>query len=188
MDKSLFKKYIDEMKQMQKKAVLPTPSPDFVSNAERDDASELPAPKSIPTVVTPELPSTDMQGQGFLIVDVTSVRELYPVRNAKITVFTGDSDNRTVFAEGLTDVSGKAGPFVLSAPSIEYSEEANSEILPFAYYNLLTEADGFVDTIHLGIQIFDKVTSIQKVNLLPVQNGQGDSTIIINEFTERQGI
>ena len=188
MDKSLFKKYIDEMKDMQKRSRLPREIDVVSGGAEREDATELVPNYSEPASDYEEQSTAEMTGEGFLLVDVTSVRELYPLQGAKITVFTGDADNRTVFAEGVTDISGKAGPFALSAPAIKYSEEANSEILPFAYYNILTEADGFVDTIHLGVQIFDKVTSIQKVNLLPFLDNGNNSTVIINEFTERQGI
>lgn len=184
MDKSLFEKYINEMKEMKKKSAFPNESVVPVL-AEREEATELEIEEESEN--TEKLPDADqMEGVGYLLVNVTSVNELYPVSNAKITIFTGDSDNRKIFAEGTTDISGKAGPFELKAPNIEYSETPNSSFLPFAYYNILTEAVGFVDTIHLGVQIFDKVTSIQKVNLFSAMANKDNSTVIINEINKEE--
>ena len=188
MDKSLFKKYIEEMKEMKARSRFANDVFAVPVQAEREDAAELTQIDDGLTENTTEQSINQMEGKGYLLVDVTSVRELYPVPNAKITVFKGEEDNRTVFAEGVTDISGKAGPFELVAPSIKYFESPNSAVLPFAYYNILTSADGFIDTIHLGVQIFDKVTSIQKVNLLPASNGGEDATIITNENQTREEI
>ena len=190
MDKSLFEKYIAEMKEFKKRSAFPIPAVAEYEGAEREEATELNQNDSSEetAVQTAEQSTAEMTGKGYLTVSVTSVRELYPVKNAKITVFTGEEGNRRIYAEGVTDISGKAGPFELAAPSIEYSEAPNSSVLPFAYYNILTEAEGFIDTIHLGVQIFDKVTSIQKVNLLAVSEGNENTTIIVNEFNEREAV
>lgn len=195
MDKSLFEKYIAEMKELRKRSTLPIPASAEYNGAEREDATELTPFEKTESEETSELtnslPEQDtdqMTGKGYLVVNVTSVRELYPIPNAKITVFTGEEDNRKIFAQGVTDISGKAGPFELSAPNIEYSETPNSSVLPFSYYNILTEAEGFVDTIHLGIQVFDKVTSLQNVNLFAATANGENSTVIVNEFTEREVI
>ena len=184
MDKSLFEKYINEMKEFKKRSTLPLPAAAEYEGAEREDATEL---NQNEERLEPNLANgvsnqeqSQMTGKGYLIVSVTSARELYPVRNAKITVFTGNNEDRKIFAEGVTDISGKAGPFELKAPNILYSESPSSEVLPFAYYNVLTEADNFASTIHLGVQVFDKVTSIQNVNLFSADNRE-NTTIIVNE-------
>lgn len=184
MDKALFEKYINEMKDMKKRSRFPNDVFTVPTKAEGKDTATL-TQVDLLTESTSKQNTNPPEGKGYLLVDVTSVRELYPVANAKITVFTGEEDNRTVFAEGVTDISGKAGPFALVAPGIEYSETPNSAVLPFAYYNILTSADGFVSTIHLKVQIFDKVTSIQKVNLLPISNGGENATIIIDESKDK---
>ncbi len=184
MDKSLFEKYINEMKELQKRSALPVSYP-LPALAEREEATEL--EKEEEPLYTEKITETDqMEGIGYLLVNVTSVNDLYPVPNAKVTVFTGDSKTKKIFAEGLTDISGKAGPFLLKAPGIEYSESPNNSSSAFANYNILTSAEGFTDTIHLGVQIFDKVTSIQKVNLLASLDNNENQTIIINELNKEE--
>ena len=187
MDKAIFEKYINEMKDMKKRSRFPNDAFTIPTKAEGKDAA-TPTQVDLLTESTSKQNTNPPEGKGYLLVDVTSVKELYPVPNAKITVFTGGEDNRTVFAEGVTDISGKAGPFELLAPNIEYSESPNSSVLPFAYYNILTTADSFVSTIHLNVQIFDKVTSIQKVNLLPVSDSGENATIIIDETKKEEEI
>ena len=178
MDKSLFEKYINEMKEFKKRSTLPVLSEEAeISKSSVEDV-----------VVKREVNPSEMDGLGELLINVTSVKGLYPIPDAVVTIFTGDAENKKVFAKGVTDISGKAGPFPLPAPSIVYSESPDSSLIPFSTYNLLTEADGFLDTIHLGVQIFDKITSIQSVNLLTSLCNEKQTTLIINEETEREVI
>ena len=65
MDKTLFEKYINEMRAMK--------------------ASAIPEPKR-PAAVVYRGNDKDMTGSGTLKIRVTSVRGLYPVANAKVTV------------------------------------------------------------------------------------------------------
>ncbi len=159
MDKSQFEKYIEEMKMMSRKA------------------------NAIPVQNTVSEPDADMSGQGFLMVNVTSVRSIYPVKNALVTIFKGDVTNMEKLFEDYTDESGKTRLFLLPAPPISTAQSADSTEIPFATYNILTQAEGFTDTINYNAAIFDKVTSIQNVNLLPrTTANKGDDTIIINEY------
>ena len=161
MDKSLFEKYINEMRAMQ--------------------ALANPEPKTIVMPTVPEENSGDMTGSGKLIVKVTSARGLYPIKDAKVTVFTGASDNMEILSEALTDQSGKTEPLTLPAPSIIYTESPEPSERPFAYYNIKTVADGFVDTFNFNSAVFDKITSVQNVNLYPLTTGvDGNRPIIID--------
>ena len=103
MDKTLFEKYINEMRAMK--------------------ASAIPEPKR-PAAVVYRGNDKDMTGSGTLKIRVTSVRGLYPVANAKVTVFTGNADGMMVIAEGNTDISGASPDFTLPAPAAElYASE-----------------------------------------------------------------
>ena len=159
MDISQFDKYIEEMKKMSRKA------------------------NAIPVQNAVSEPTPDMSGQGFLMVNVTSARSIYPVKNALVTIFKGDVTNMEKLFEDYTDESGKTRLFSLPAPPISTAQSADSTEIPFATYNILTQAEGFTDTINYNAAVFDKVTSIQNVNLLPrtIAN-KGDDTIIINEY------
>lgn len=164
MDKSLFEKYIAEMRAMQTVA--------------KPHAEETPKPK--PTEA--ENP-TDMEGVGRLVVIVTSVRGIYPVENVKVSVFTGEGEKEQIIAELTTDKNGKTPPFVLETPKKEFAEAPEPAVRPFALYNVRTVADGFVMTENYNVAVFDGVTSLQTVELVPVSSVvEGNRPIIIDEF------
>ena len=124
---------------------------------------------------------------GRLIVSVTTFRELYPVPNATVTVFTGDMDNMTVIDSSITDQSGRSKTFILPAPSRELSLEAGSTEAVFTSYGVMVKADGYADEINLNLPIFRGVTSLQNIDmtLLSAQNGNGSN---INDQAENYNL
>ena len=164
MDKTLFEKYINEMRAMK--------------------ASAIPEPKR-PAAVVYRGNDKDMTGSGTLKIRVTSVRGLYPVANAKVTVFTGNADSMTVIAEGNTDISGASPDFTLPAPAAALTESPDPKSRPYALYNILTEADGFTKTYNYNVAVFDGVTSLQAVELIPLSaEPNKNQPIIIDEYEE----
>lgn len=143
MDKSLIEKYKLEMLNMYKKksasTVLPTVAPQ-----------------------TESLP--DSQGQ--LVAIVTSLRGIYPVKNAKVTVFTGNYGNMQVVDTAYTDESGRTRPFVLETPNKQISLESDNKGISYATYSMEVKAEGYVDNVHLNIPVFSGVTSLQASNLM----------------------
>ena len=164
MDKSIFEKYISEMKNMSKRAI---------------PAASEPMPELRPTMPTPA--DNDMTGEGYLGVNVTSVRGLYPIENAKVTVFTGPLENMKKIFEGYTDESGKTEIFSLPAPSIALAQNSDNTLPVFAEYNILTEADGFIPAINYSLAVFDKVTSLQNINMIPKTVFSDNSAIVTDE-------
>ncbi len=163
MDRSVFDKYIAEMKNMSKKAIPVLQSEPL--------SEEQPASPAI-------APPQDMSGEGFLGVNVTSVRGLYPVENAKITVFKGQLQNMEKLFEGYTDDSGKTEIFPLPAPPLALAQDSENQLPVYAEYNILTEADGFIPAVNYGLAIFDSVTSLQNINLIPKTAFSDNSAIV----------
>lgn len=122
--------------------------------------------------------------KGRLSANVTSVANIYPVRGAKVTVFTGSPDSMTVLDSAVTDESGKTRDFLLDAPPKSLSMTSGAPALPYTLYNLLISADGFLDNIHLNIPVFSGIASVQRSDMLPkaVAGGRTDP-IIFNEFS-----
>ena len=122
--------------------------------------------------------------KGRLSANVTSVANIYPVRGAKVTVFTGSPDSMTVLDSAVTDESGKTRVFLLDAPPKSLSMTSGAPALPYTLYNLLISADGFLDNIHLNIPVFSGIASVQRSDMLPkaVAGGRTDP-IIFNEFS-----
>ena len=151
MDKSLIEKYKLEMLNMYKKKSAPT---------------------VLPTVAPQEEPPTDSSGQ--LIAIVTSLRGIYPVENAKVTVFTGNYGNMQVVDTAYTDESGRTRPFVLETPNKQISLESDNKGIAYATYNLEVKAEGYVDNVHINIPVFSGVTSLQTSNLMLLETAGVD--------------
>lgn len=165
MDKAVFEKYIREMKNMSKKAISVAAEPERrVGEA--------------PTITTPPTEST---GEGYLSVNVTSVRSLYPIKNAKVTVFTGQLENMVKLFEGYTDESGKTEIFPLPAPPVSLAQNFENSLPVFAEYNILTEADGFIPAVNYSLAVFDRVTSLQNINMIPKTVFSDNSAIVTDE-------
>ena len=172
MDKSVFEKYIKEMKEMSAKSMP-------VTEKEEVKAAAVQAPSTINSAENSE----NMTGSGSLIVTATAVRGLYPVSNAKVIVFTGTADDMNVIAETFTDISGKTPPIVLPAPSSVYTDAPNPAEHPYAYYNIKTSADGYIPTDNYNVAVFDKITSVQNISLYPIiSTPDGNRPIVIDEF------
>ena len=82
-----------------------------------------------------------------------------------------------------TDESGKTPIFNLPAPPAVLTESPENTVRPYAFYNILTEADGFIDNINYNATIFDGVTSLQNVNMVP-RSKENDQPIVNDEYEE----
>jgi hypothetical protein len=162
MDKSLIEKYKTDMLNMyRRKNGIAVPA----SSAETSPKN---APL-IPSNVTPD-------GKGSLIAVVTSLRGLYPVENARVTVFRGTGQNRQIIDTKFTDISGKTDAFVLDAPSKAGSLDQNSTTVPYTLYNMLIEKEGYRDNLHLNIPIFSNTVSLQNSNLMLLETAGVDKS------------
>ena len=151
MDQKLIEQYKQEMLNMYHKA---NPAP----------------PRAIPTQQTTNIPLSptisEETGNGKLTAVVTTLRAIYPLEGARVTVFTGNYDNMEILVSALTDSSGKSPTFSLPAPPRNLSESPGMSEKPYASYNMLVEADGYLDNIHLNIPVFSGVESVQQSNMM----------------------
>ena len=172
MDKKLIEQYKNEMRRMYSKR-----SKNFAFRPEGDEAVYAGTKPSYSeeagsqALYNENEPGSDT---GKLIAIVTTVRSLYPVPNAKVTVFSGDYDNMNIMASAFTDESGRTDPFILDTPSKALSMDSQNQIKPYATYNMLVEADGYIPNIHLNIPVFSSVTSLQNSNLMLLETAGTD--------------
>lgn len=186
MSKS-FDDYISEMMQMyretaknhieyQEDEVIPA---EAMSEAPADIEEAFPAEKAAVPPATEdaapkigsELPMImeDMSGSGRLVVKVTTARGMLPVEGAKVTVSQTEQNGGDDIITLKTDKSGITPETVLSAPP-KYKSEAplspsdNEEVM--AKYDITVSAEGYADAVIKGAAVFDKVTSIQNVDML----------------------
>ncbi len=155
MDKTIIEKYKQEMLNLQRR-----------SQQTMAESDPQPQPQP-PQMQMPEMaPKQNSSTQGGLIANVTAIQRLYPVPNAKVTIFEGDLDNRQVLDVAFTDDSGKTREFVLPTPEKSLSLNSANSQLPYALYGMLIQADGYIDNIHLNIPVFSGVTSIQGSDMM----------------------
>ena len=167
MDNDLLNKYKQEMLKMYRSVNSATPEP-VRTTAPTPPENTTPPPQNTVT--------------GNLIGIVTSIRGLYPVKNAKVSIFTGEYENMSVIDTDLTDQSGRTKIFVLPTPERSISLEKENASLPYATYNMVIEADGYIKNIHLNIPVFGGVTSLQQSNLLLEETaGEDKSPQIFDE-------
>ncbi len=172
MDNNLLEKYKAEMLKMYSSVKQPIAVP-AVAEAITEQPSSIPKQQAIPQNTT----------QGSLIGIVTAIRGLYPIKNAKVSIFTGSyPDNMNVLDSDLTDDSGRTKVFSLPTPERSLSLDQNNTVLPYSLYNMAIEADGYIKNIHLNIPVFSTVTSLQQSNLtLEETAGEDKSPQIFDE-------
>lgn len=190
MDRDLIEKYKNELMKMYR-AHADTRARYAAAPAEPAEEAPPPKEQTPPTDGTQPgfyIPGEPSKGDdasdvnGRLVAIVTSISYLYPVPDAKVTIFTGPYENMQIVATDTTNQSGRTKVFELSAPERQLSMQSGLSEQPYSLYNMLIDADGFVSNLHLNIPVFRGVTSLQRSNLLPVSAaGDIDGPIIYNE-------
>lgn len=105
---------------------------------------------------------------GGILVITTTLRGLYPVEGALVTVFTGEGNEKVVMQTSVTDESGKSDVIRLTTPPKYLSESAGSVELPYAEYNISVVADGYIEQTMLAVPVFPGIISTQKADLVPI--------------------
>ncbi len=97
---------------------------------------------------------------GFLIVEVYETSEANPVDNAFVQVI---GENTDIIIQ--TDTSGKTETLTLNAPNIEFSQEPQNEVRPYAVYSIKVSKPGYDTFIVEGVEVLANETSLQKIFL-----------------------
>ncbi len=99
-----------------------------------------------------------------------------PVNDAKVTIL--DTENQVV-ERVQTDSSGQTQDVSLFAPPMEYSLDENSDMMPYANYNLRIEVGGIRVENILNVEILPGELALQNVRI----SQSSDSTITIAPHT-----
>ena len=67
----------------------------------------------------------------------------------------------------VTDESGKTPTRPLPAPSKELSQQSGNLIQPFSLYDAMVTREGYADVELKEIPVFDGVSSVQTVSMIP---------------------
>lgn len=118
-------------------------------------------------------------GQGNLVFQVTTARGAIPLEGARISLFNyikEDMPHRgDVQSSVVSGGDGKTRVIALQTPPRDESLSPGTA-LPYATYNAEVTLEGYYTQYYVAIQVFDGVTSVQSINLVPLpENGRSDS-------------
>lgn len=115
---------------------------------------------------------------GFLEVAVKTANGALPIAEAKVNVYEysqeGAASKGKLLYSVLTDEDGHTPRLALDAKSKELSMTPDSKN-PFTVYNIGVEREGFYNNQYINAPIFQGITSIQPVELIPLMEyGRSD--------------
>lgn len=109
--------------------------------------------------------NTDFSGTGYLKVRVYSASGAFPVEGAAVLVYDSDGD---LTSSLRTDSSGLTETIPLPAPPASLSQTPDTAALPYTVYTVTASKDGFGLVEDFSVPVFDSITSIQGVNMIPL--------------------
>ena len=110
---------------------------------------------------------------GYLVVNVSTARGAIPLPGASVTVYYDSPDNTDVHSVLTTNMSGKTDKIALPAPSRALSEVPGNE-KPYATYTISVYKDGYYPANSTAVPIFEGITSIQPIEMLPLAEYNSD--------------
>ncbi len=126
---------------------------------------------------------TSNNGEGTLRVQAFSGQQAFPVVNARVVVSKDFTEGTYTFFDDLTDTSGIVENMSLITPESGLANE-NNEILPYSTYTIRVTHPFFRTTVYTNVPVFDTITSIQPVNLIPKTGTPIDDNDIVYGETE----
>ncbi|MBQ7907524.1 MAG: hypothetical protein IJ309_06070 [Clostridia bacterium] len=126
---------------------------------------------------------------GFLTVAVKTANGALPIENASVAIYghseldENDIPNQNpsdVIYSLRTDRNGLTEKVALKTKPKELSEVPGNEF-PYLGYNIFISADGYYDSAYVNVPIFQGVTSIQPVNLIPLSEFSAPNDIVPND-------
>ncbi len=131
-------------------------------------------------------------GTGFLRVRVTEAGGSLPVQGAVVQIFEypdeTTSENGDVIYSLRTNENGLAPIVSLPAPAAGESMTPGAA-RPYSVYNISVTYDGYYPVEGIGIPIFDRITAIQPIDMVPLTEedriaGADNGRVMIYETPE----
>lgn len=131
-------------------------------------------------------------GIGYLRVRVTAAD--LPVSGAAVRIAEypeNGSDGETLYSM-TTDSDGLTEKVALFAPSSDESQTPGY-VQPYAVYNIFVDYSGYYPVEGVGVPIFDRVTAIQPVKLVPLTEedriaGGENGRVMIYEIPDSESL
>ncbi|MBQ8742509.1 MAG: hypothetical protein IJZ03_04000 [Clostridia bacterium] len=106
--------------------------------------------------------------KGYIITEVRSRGEALPIVGATVTISAYEKGELQVVNVQKTDISGSTLPFEIDTPPKADSLTPNPSELPFSTVSIEIDKSGFLTQIFAEVPIFSGITTIQPVQLIPL--------------------
>ena len=122
----------------------------------------------------PQYTNIGYTGTGYLVIRASTASSAIPLEGASVTVRGNQPNFSAVIVELTTERNGLTPKISLAAPPRGNSTSPGMEN-PFATYNVDVQLDGYFPATAQQVPIFDGITSVQPINLIPLpKNGTTD--------------
>ena len=108
--------------------------------------------------------------EGYIITQVYTSRSMIPIRDASVSITKEENNKITLVGFRKTDINGKTSPVTLQTPDMELSLEPGFKD-PFATCNILIQHPQFYSMYIKNAQVFANNTTLQKAELIPLEEG-----------------
>ncbi|MGN1148845.1 MAG: peptidoglycan-binding protein [Lachnospiraceae bacterium] len=116
--------------------------------------------------------------EGALRINVISSIGQIPIPGATVAIsYTGDPTS--VIEELTTDESGLTPTIELPAPPVDLSLNPESEIQPYAEYNILVTAPGHEPVSVTGSELLADTTSFQPIRMNPLEMTEEEKKLVV---------
>ena len=112
----------------------------------------------------PRAPLTDL---GALLVRVSTAGILLPLEGADVRISGASDANRDILYLLTTDRSGASERLELPTPAAALSQSPGNAA-GFSLYDIEVFKDGYYPVRFLGVPLFPGITSIQRVEMIPL--------------------
>lgn len=114
------------------------------------------------------MPNGSNDTYGKLITKVTSGRDTIPIENAIVLIKPYDDGESNVLYSLKTNEDGMTNAVELEAPPRSFSLIPGGNTKAFSQYIMTVIKDGYYTVENIGIPIFEGITSIQSVEMIPL--------------------
>lgn len=122
---------------------------------------------------------------GWLIVQASAARQLYPVSGATVTVTQQTPTGSITLHTELTDISGLTSPMALGGIPESHTLTPTSDFEPIGnmyIYDVTVSHPYYVTMMYYNLPIYEGIKSVQSVNLFPkAVSPSPDAPIMVNE-------
>ncbi len=124
-----------------------------------------------------------IKGKGFLKILATTGGVL-PLEGVTVKISKQDENGEKLYHTGITDISGQTISYEVPAPLSDFSQQpisSDNPILPYSKYTITASMPKYYTVIFKDVPVFDSITSLQTVPMVPLPEGVQEATAIVYE-------